>query len=313
MAFKDIKNLTSRAVMAEMLYQMERQGPANWYAPFTFRAESNQPDGETHAWLGGFPGMTERKGDPQFGGLIAPEFFIKNVPFQAGVSIKKEHWLFQKLGLIEKRINEGVEVALDHPGLLIQQAIAAAESTNCYDGQFFFDTDHSEGSSGTQNNDITLAKAGTLPTASEMQAAILKAIGQMLGFKDDKGNQVNMQARSFTVCAPTSLMGPLIQAIDQVLIGGGDSNVLAQGKRFTLIPQLLPSWSGNKIAVFRNREPLMGSAFIHQILLNPEPVILDVNSEYCRLKGEILFKIEGTYNVGYGRWQDSCLVTFTGP
>ena len=52
--------------------------------------------------------------------------------------------------------------------MLINAALLAGESTVCFDGQYFFDTDHSEGDSGSQSNDITfdISDAGSGGTAA---------------------------------------------------------------------------------------------------------------------------------------------------
>lgn len=58
-----------------------------------------------------------------------------------------------------------------------------------WDGQFYFDTDHSFGNSGTVDNDKTSAAAtGTDPTAGEFETAFGDAIEAMHAFPDDQGN-----------------------------------------------------------------------------------------------------------------------------
>lgn len=313
MALNGTRILTERSVANSMLYTLDQGLGDMWFAPLVKRVESDQPNGETHAWLGGVPGMTERKGDPQFGKLAAPTFFIRNVPFQMGVTVSKEDWQFNRIGQIQARVNEMAGQALNHPGDLVMSLISAAESTNCYDGQYYFDTDHSEGLSGTQSNDLTYAAAtGTTPTAAEMKAAILAALAAMWAFKDDKGNLCNINAREFTVAAPAALYPTLLEAIGAIVYVGGSTSILnPNNQHFTLVPQILPGVTGDKMYVFRRRAPNQGSAFVHQLLIPPEPIILGIDSEYCKQNGSLLFKIEGTYNVGYGRWQDACLTTFT--
>ena len=66
-------------------------------------------------------------------------------------------------------------------GQLAVHAHHRRQSTACYDGQFFFDTDHAEGDSGTQSNDITNdIVTTTAPTASELQTSILLATQTIL-------------------------------------------------------------------------------------------------------------------------------------
>lgn len=315
MAINSSKKLTERGILATLLYELSQGIGTAWYSPFTRRVESTQPDGENNAWVGGIAGMTERKGDPKFDKLAAPSFFIRNIPFQTGLTIKKEDFIFGRANVIQQRIADLVPKAIQHPGSLILSAIAAAESTVCYDGQYFFDTDHSEGSSGIQDNDLTYAKAGTVPTVNEMIGAINTAIAGIWGFKDDKGEYCNLDARDFTVGAPVALMPRLLETLGITVRPGQSSTTLLDPNNgaYRLTPQILPGVTGNKIVLFINRANGMGSAFIHQVLMPTEPWNLGLESEHCKKTGELLFAVEGTYNVGYGRWQDACLVTFTGP
>lgn len=314
MAFAGTRTLTERSILNSLLYKLDTGLGAGWHSPITRRVTSDQPNGETHGWLGGVPGMTERKGDPNFGKLQANTFFIRNVPFHTGLLIPREDWLFQRVGAIDQRINDLIVPAINHPGELVLSLINAGESTACYDGQYFFDTDHSEGSSGTQDNDLTYAKAGTNPTAAEVKGAILAAIAAMWGFKDDKGQYCNLNATQFMVGGNAALVTTILEVLGVTTQVGGNTAILnANNTAFQLTPQILPGASANKLYVFRKHAPDMGSAFVHQVLIPSAPVVLGIDSEYCKLNGNLLFKVEGTYNVGYGRWQDACLTTFTGP
>ena len=51
-----------------------------------------------------------------------------------------------------------------HYASLLSTLIVNGATTVCYDGQYFFDTDHSEGASGTQSNKID-SDISTLPAS----------------------------------------------------------------------------------------------------------------------------------------------------
>ena len=200
-----------------------------------------------------------------------------------------------------------------HPGTRIQELIVAGESTPCYDGQNYFDTDHTEGDSGTQDNDLTRDIASdTAPTADEMVDSVLKCVQAIMGFKDDEGTELNMNTKDFLVCAPLAYMSPLLKALNAELIGGGNTNVM-QGSRagINFTGQLLPRVTGSKVYVFAQRASMMGSAFIWQVFNDVAPEVLGRTSEHCKLNDELLFLVKARYNLGYGRWQDACLMTHT--
>lgn len=307
----DVRTVTQRGVLAEMLYRLENPG-VQWFRPITFKARSNQPDGETHAWLGGMPQMQKRTGELPKDKPRVNKFFIANQEWAAGVPIDIRDWEFQKNDVISKQVADGVGVVNSHPGLLIQDAIAAGEDNPCSDGQYFFDTDHSEGASGTQTNDLTHTKAGSTIAAVDVLEAILKGIAAIMSFKDDKGNYCNPDASSFHVGVPTALYPQMLKVMGGVLVEGGNTTILNKNNEtFQLSGSVLPRTTGNKVYVFRKREPDMGSAFVHQLLVDPYPVVLGPDTEYAKIHDQVLFMFKGNYNVGFGRWQDACLITIS--
>lgn len=312
MSIHGISKLSEAGVLGYMLNQIESLGTA-WFGPFTRRVTSTDPRSEEHGWLNGSATVTEKTGDNAFSTPAVNGQIVRHRNWNCGVRIPLNDWLANKADIVMGLVDESVEKALAHPGLRIQELVVAAESANAYDGQYYFDVDHAEGSSGTQDNDITLAKAGTLPTVAECKAAILKACTQVMTFKDAQGDYVNMGANNFSVLAPAGIFTTVAEACLSPLIGGGDSNILAGRQVFTVVPQVLPAWSGSKLAVFRNRQPGRGSAFIQQVFMEQEPIVLGPGSEYAKEKDEVLIKVRATYQLAYGRWQESCLCTFTGP
>jgi hypothetical protein len=312
MSVTGIKKLTTHGVLALMLYKLETLGN-QWFSPFTKEIGSTDPDSEEHAWLTGTMQMTEQTGDPELAEPPAATQTVRHKDWVCGFRMKLKHWLANKTSMVEAMIDEQVEVAMSHPGQRIQELIVAGEAATCYDGQFYFDTDHAEGDSGTQDNDITYAKAGTLPTVAESKAAILKAIGQMMGFKDAKGNYLHLNASEFVVLCPTAIYTTIAEACVVPLISGGETNILGTGQLFKVKPQVIPAWSGNKFAVVRARSAGKGNAFVKQTFIDPKPVILGPDSEHAKLKDEVLVKVSGTYQLAYARWQEICLCTFTGP
>jgi hypothetical protein len=314
MPLNNVRKMTERGVLAELLYRL--QNPlGQWWGPLVGRFESNDPAGEEHAWLGGVPQMQKQSGDPDFKQLRAPSIIVKNEKWNAGIEIDVDDWDADKRGLIQQRINAQAGVVLSHPGILLMLAMAQAEAKPCYDGSMFFDDDHSEGESGVQSNLITATAVNPAsPTASETSDAILSAVQQLHGIKDDHGNECNMDAMDFLVCHPTGMTKSVIKSLGAELIGGGDTNVVAGNKSgFKFTAQVMPRWTGNKIAVFRRRAVGEGSAFIWQVFQEAKPTILGRDSEYCSLHDKLLFKHRGVYNLAFGRWQEGCLVNFVAP
>ncbi len=116
---------------------------------------------ETYGWLGDIPKMREWIGDRVVHGLMAHGYSIKNRKFELTVGVKKDDIEDDKLGIYGPRFQFLGKSVAEHPddlvfGELIPNAWAAA----CYDGQFFFDTDHPVGMPGAQTT-VSNLQAGS--------------------------------------------------------------------------------------------------------------------------------------------------------
>jgi len=311
---QQFQKITTKGVVGMILARLET-GSAAWVTQLAMRMQSDQAL-ETYAWLGNAPALREFIGGRTPKELAENGFTISNKDYEGSILIRSKDMRRDKVGQIQIRVNQLADRANDHPAKLLSALIIAGESTVCYDGQYFFDTDHSEGESGTQDNDIVfdISDAGTggtatAPKADTMSAAILKAIAQMYGFKDDRGEPMNQGASSFVVMVPTTFMGAALEAVSALLVGGGNTNVLKalEGKfNIEIVPNPRLTWT-TKFAVFRTDEA--AKPFILQEEAMPDVVALGEGSEYEQLNKEQLFGVDWTGNVGYAYWQHACLVT----
>jgi len=227
--------ITSRAIIG-IFYEMLDQGATGWSDRLSFVSTSDQ-ESEKYAWLGQAPIMRELKGGRKAGGLSENELEIINKEFEATLKVKTKDLRRDKTGQLRLRIGEMADLANTHWARLISLLIANGASQICYDGQYFFDTDHENGNSGMISNKISIdisalpaSNHGTIidPSTAEMSKAIMLGIQQMYGFKDDIGEPINENARQFMVMVPTNLWTPAATAATSPVIDGGDTNTLVQ-------------------------------------------------------------------------------------
>ncbi len=306
--------LSSRAIIGRFYRTLETAALPVWVDGLSFRVDSNQ-ESEEYKWLGMTPALREWVGSRQAKGFRANGQIVRNRLFEGTLKISVDDMRRDKTGQIMVRVDELATRAQMHRAGLLTDLIVAGESANCYDGQFFFDTDHAEGSSGTQSNDLVFdisdnstGGTATAPSAVTMQRGILSAVQAMYGFKDDQGEPMNETAQAFTVMVPPSFMGATAEAITLPLIGGGNSNLLAANPGFRLSMAVNPrlSWT-TKFAVFRedgNVKP-----FIHQVDFEPTMDAIAEGSELEFMHREHHYGVTASYNVAYGYWQHACLVT----
>ena len=306
-------NYSSRAVIGRFYERLsEVQAPA-WVDSLAFRIGSNQAT-ETVNWLGMTPVMREWVSGRSAQGFRSNGLTIENKLFEATLLVNVDDARRDKTGQFMARIDELPVRAVQHRAKLLTDLILTGETALCYDGEAFFDTDHSEGDSGTQSNDITFdisdaATAGTAtaPGATTIQGAVLKAVQTIMGFKDDRGEPVNEGAMNFEVHVPVAFMGEAAKALDMPLIGGGDSNVLRSSRfRLKLEPNPRLTWT-TKLAVYCTD----GTAkpFIEQVEFDPEIAAIAEGSEMEINNREHLYTVTRSGNVAFGDWRKACLVT----
>lgn len=309
--------LSSRAIIGMYYAQLETTTGAAWINLVSNLFNSDQSS-ETYPFLGQSPAMREWLGGRQAKALSGNSVTIINKHYEATLAIAVKDMRRDKTSQIQSRIQEFVDQDMRHWGSLLSDFILAAPSTTCYDGQYFFDTDHSEGDSGSQSNDIqvdisTLPASThgsvTAPSVQEMQQAIMAGIGQILSFKDNQGQPMNDNAREFLVMVPVGLWATATAATSDILTAAMAQNINPNGMNgMRVIVEMNPrlTWT-DSFAVFRTDSPI--KSLIRQAETTPTLQILDESSEHAFKNKEILVGIDTWRNAGYGLWQRSCYVT----
>lgn len=104
---------------------------------------------EHYAWIGQFPKLREWLGDRVINQLKAYDYYIKNKKFESSIGVKRDEIEDDQYGVYNPLFKSMGEAARTHPDELLFPLLAAGNSTLCYDGQYFFDTDHPVGREGS--------------------------------------------------------------------------------------------------------------------------------------------------------------------
>jgi phage major head subunit gpT-like protein len=321
-----VETLGSRAIIGNFYAALEAYTGSNWIAPISMFFGNSDMETETYKWLGMTPALREWIGGRQAKGLRANGIDIKNKTWEGTLVIPVDWIRRDKTGQINVRIQEFAGRAAELDSKLVSNLINSGNGNtygNCYDGQYFFDTDHSEGDSGTQTNNLDASdvsdlnvSGSTAPTVAEMNAAVLGVIQHMYGFKDDQGEPINANAKSFLVMVPTNMMGAAMGAVYGKIINaatGAYDNVLANAAReqgFNVQAVCNPRLTGTSaFYVFRTDAP--AKPFIRQ---EEEPLSVDAiaeGSEHAFKNNEYLYGVKRICNVGYGYWQYAAKATLS--
>lgn len=310
------QGLSSRAIIGEFYARLEAAAGLSWITGLSMLFNSDQAS-ETYKWLGQAPVMREWIGGRHAKGFRENGMTIANKTFEGTLEVSVDDLRRDKTGQVMVRIAELVGRTVSHDAGLLSTLILNGGTSVCYDGQYFFDTDHVEGSSGSQSNIVTwdISDGGgggttTLPTSKTMQDAILAGIARMLAFKDDQAEPLNETASQFLVMVPPSLMGPALAATGSAVIDSNQTNVIVAQRQFQVTPVVNPRLSGwtDKFALFRADGDV--KPFIRQYEEDVTIQVLAEGSEEEVKNNRHLYGVKKIANVGYGYWQHACQVVF---
>ncbi|MDO8684904.1 MAG: Mu-like prophage major head subunit gpT family protein [Armatimonadota bacterium] len=293
----DIPNLLEAGLKAVFFEEYDRV-LSDWERIAT--VVPSTADTEDYAWLGSAPAMREFKDERLPSGLLEHGYSIKNKTWESSIAVDRAALEDERYGQIKLRIQSLGREARRHQDEMIFTLIKNGFSTTCYDGQSFFDTDHSEGDSGTQSNKGTSALSAT---------SLQSAISAMAKFKDDKGKPIGIIPDLLVV--PPDLQWTAMELLnsayypDLVSQTGGTggtqklaANVLKGRLDLLVSPYLTDS---NDWFMLCTKGPV--KPIIFQSRVPVEFAALEGNSENGFMRDQYLYGVRARYNVGFGLWQ----------
>lgn len=311
-----LQDLSSRAVIGYFYERLSALAPS-WVGAVSMHVDSNQAS-EQYEWLGQVPQLREWVGGRLEQALRANGITVLNKTFEGTLYVSVDDIRRDKTGQVAIRVSELAERALSHKASLLSTLIKNGGATVCYDGQFFYDTDHTDPGAPNQtnqSNDIAfgIAAAGltgtaAAPSARAMQAAILAGIAQLMGFLDDQGEPFNEMAREFTVMVPVNYMQYALAAVALPVLDSGATSLIANMPDFKIVPVVNPRLtSTTQIHVFRT--DAQAKAFIEQEEEAITIGALAAGSEEEFKNNRHVYGVKRIGNVAYGLWQRAVRVT----
>jgi hypothetical protein len=288
--------VTSQRDAIGLFFQIYEQAVnASWVSELSNTFTSNQSV-ETYAGIGNAPALREWVGGRLAKSLAEYSRTVTNKDYEATLEVFRKDIKRDKTGQLAVKIMGLAQRAAEHDEKLLSGLIDVGTGSTldaAYDGQHFFDTDHSVGSSGTMDNDIVFdisdspsAIDGTAsaPSPENFAFAYLQAVKQLQTFKDDQGEPINHNMQSVVVMVPTG-MAPFARAgLFSETFGGGATNPAFAARspsgavtaRLVVNPRL--TWT-ESFAVFRSDSPT--KPYLIQIEESPVMEIIGEGSEYA--------------------------------
>lgn len=255
---------------------------------------------EEYAWLGENPMLREWKDERAPKALLENGFTLKNKHYEASLAVDRDTLEDDQYGQVKVRAQALGRNVFKSYDKLFSTFLEAGTSELCYDGQYFFDTDHVDGASGNQSN------APSAAAGYKFGEAGLKTVyDAMLGFKDDKG--VPMGIMPTHVMIPSGLYWTAKELLDpSAVMATTDPGLKALSGALKIIVNPFLTNAGTvansawyMLALGEGVKP-----FIYQNRKNPEFTPMDKSDDYANfMRKEIMYGVDSRFAFGYGDWR----------
>jgi len=249
---------------------------------------------EDYAWLDDFPMMREWVGDKVVKALRASNYTLKNKEFEATIGVKRVDIETDRVGIYAPRAQDISWASRAWPDRLLAVLQNGAFAGVCYDGQYFYDSDHPVGSA-TQSN------VGTAALSAATTALALASYGA--GRLSIQG-RVNAEGENLDLDPDVLEVPPALEATGRILL---ESDKLTD--------QSPNPYKGTATLKVNRRLTSSTAWFLHCANRPIKPYVFqqrkapqfvsqtDMNATDVFMRGEYKYGVEASGNVGYGLWQ----------
>ncbi|KQP49055.1 hypothetical protein ASF39_14610 [Methylobacterium sp. Leaf108] len=134
-------NLTTLYVGFSNAFQAGFKGANPLYKRAAMVVKSTTKSNE-YGWLGQFPRIREWVGDRVVQNLTTETYTIVNRSFESTIGVKSEDIEDDQIGIYDPIFSEFGRQSATFPDELVWALLKEGWTTPCFDGQYFFDTEH---------------------------------------------------------------------------------------------------------------------------------------------------------------------------
>ncbi|WP_147695943.1 Mu-like prophage major head subunit gpT family protein [Vogesella mureinivorans] len=247
-----------------------------------------------YKWLSGFPRMQKWIGDKAVKALSASGYSITNDDWEATVEVDRNDIEDDNLGIYAPQAQMAGFSAKQLPDEIVFDLVNKAFSTPCYDGQYFFDTDHPVNGQSVSNKGSKKLSAASLAAAKASYGA---GRTTMKKFKDDEGRPLNITPNILLVPPALEDEANALMTVDR--LEDGKANPYKNTAKVVVAPWLT---SDDAWFLLDTTKPV--KPFIYQERKKPvfvEQTDPQADNVFSRKKYQ--FGAEARAAGGYGFWQ----------
>lgn len=140
--------------------------------------------GEDYAWLSRFPKFKKWVGSKSIKNIAAKKYYVANEDWETTISVKRNDIKDDRLGIYRTQAMQAGESAGELHDIIVDSLKNGAFTQLCFDGQYYYDTDHPVGDASVSNKLAVALSAAALTNAAASYGAARAAI---MTFKDEEG------------------------------------------------------------------------------------------------------------------------------
>ena len=257
----------------------------------------------SYKWLSRFPRMRRWVGEKNVKALEGFSYTVRNEDWEATVELDRNDIEDDNIGVVAPETQMAGESAKRLPDEIVYELVNQGFEKRCFDGQYFFDTDHPVGKT-------TVSNKGTVPLSASSKAAAQASFGvartTMRKFKDDEGRPLGV--RGTTLLVPPALEDEANTLKSAERLEDGKVNPY-RGTFEVVVGDYLES--DTAWFLLDTTKPI--KPFIYQERKAPVFVQqMDMNSDAVYMRKKYKYGAEARAAGGYGFWQLAYGSTGTG-
>lgn len=247
-----------------------------------------------YSWLSRFPKMRKWVGEKVIKALEAYKYTVVNDDWEATVEVDRNDIEDDNLGIYGPQAQEAGWSARQLPDEIDADLKNNAFTSFCYDGQYFYDTDHAVAGSSVSNKGTAALSAATTAAAAASYGAARTAV---MSFKDEDGRPLALIPDLLEVPPALEATARLLCESDKLT--DESPNPYKGTARVLVNPRLTSSTAWFLHVTTRPLKP-----FIYQE--RKKPVFVqqtDMQADDVFMRKKYKFGAEARGAGGYGLWQ----------
>jgi phage major head subunit gpT-like protein len=166
-----------------------------------------------YAWLSKFPKMRKWIGDKAIKTLEAFKYTVVNDDFEGTVEVDRNDIEDDNLGIYKGQAELAGYSAKQLPDEIVTELKDNAFTNKCYDGQYFYDTDHPVAGVSVSNKGTAALSAASIALAKASYGAARTAL---MSVKDDEGRPLGLIPNVLEVPPALEETGRMLVTFDKL-------------------------------------------------------------------------------------------------